>query len=381
MIKPPPEKKSPPALSTSTSTISTLSPIAAATATTPPVEGLLQVPIVEIFETGGHLGWEHDPCCLEGVDLCGHDDDDSFFGGLEDVGKAGEEWIEEVLQDDHHHRSSVALVPSSPPQQQVQVPQVPRLFSLWFETKIPEIEGVSIHDGFFELESLVTNMSLGLAPQTAPFFMRRLAAADGGLVHSRRVTAVFSAVHMRTSLRFFAIDVLKSGLSTPGGRALAKRALASTRFASATDGDLGLIYQQLLVPETVLSVDEMKRFLHCFSGDELRSLAPGLIQVVKTHLHLPCLGRSLVQMVPMPKKLAIYDGEQCPAHMVEIFNREDGHALLVDSKICQIMISALRLGDPQLPRKKSLSDAVEELSEDLLRCLTINNHPKFDILE
>lgn len=400
-------------------------------------EGLLLVPVIECGSSGAvddaagcadkdnfSLGWD-----LCGVTDCpgGSFEDHRIFelgAGDDDAGPRGVYgWVEEVLEVSHHpagaqveaaadaegahdartasgmitaitaaqRSSSSSSMPCTPAgafyflfgaprdkEHERLVAQssqsVPRLLSIWMETNLPQIEGVSIHEGFFELESMVMDMSVGLPPRFAPSFIRRLAAADGGLVHSRSVTMIMAAIHMRTSLRFFAIDVLKSGLSTPTGRAFARRALTNTRFAAASDDDLRIIYQQLLAPETVLNIQEIKGFLRSFSGQELKSFSPGLVNAVKTHLHLPCLGRSFIKMAPMPKARALYDGEMCPSSLVEEVEILDG---FVDSRILGVILDALRLGDPQVPRRKSIPDAVEELSENLLACLTIDETLKF----
>ncbi len=238
---------------------------------------------------------------------------------------------------------------------------------VWLEMPLPSVEGFSLSDGYREVESIVTDFGCGVFPSLPPQYMQKLALAEGGLVHSTAACFLLTGLSMRTTLRFFAIDMLSSGLSTALGRQVARKALSGTRFANVMDSELRLAYQRLLAPETVLSPGEVKMMLCNCSPSEIETVTPRVFQSVETTVLLIGLGRELVQLRPMPKHYAAYDGELCPAHLLDpvkpdSFLKHD----FVDDSVSAFIIQASRLKDPKIAHQKPVIEAARQITFDII---------------
>jgi hypothetical protein len=265
-------------------------------------------------------------------------------------------WIEEVLEEGALETCLVPTPAATTPTNTTltaspALPWVPRPPVLWTESSLPEMAGFSLRKAFVEVESLVMDVKLGVLPRAAPDFIRKLAAADGGLVHSVTAALTRSALTLRMWVRFFAIDMLSVGLSSEAGREEARASLAGTRFATVPDAELKTVFQQLLAPEKVLSVEEMTLVQSQGRCDPTSSITPHTGALLRLMLSdtLPEFTKYL-SMKPVPGWLAAYEGEVCPTHLLD---PEDPtkfleRAPLISSKCSMAFVFGQRISDPRL---------------------------------
>lgn len=282
---------------------------------------------------------------------------DEMFGGM--AGNDAANWIESMLESSElaHPHLAGGLV------------TVPRAPTTILEGPLPKLEGFPMQTCFFELDYMLSEMQLGIIPAGVPTYLRDLAKADGGRIHSPMAAAMLSAISMRSCLRSFAIDVLSMEL-TPDTRALAIKAFARTRFSTVKDSEVPQALAQLLAPERSLTLDEMRAMQEFVLINMLPRVKLYMQMILCKIAEVKSCGVYLE--LPVPASHAAYPGELCPAHILDA-NSPDGFLHFppwVNRGVISLNLASRRLTDPRVtPPGTSLlqlTDAILNMTRQML---------------